>query len=354
MGPMFLNVNRNKRSIALDLKQPAGRDVLLRLAADADVFIYNVRPQAVARLGLAYEDVAAVNPAIIYTGVFGYGQDGPYAARPAYDDLIQGACAVPTLLADAGDGSPRYVPLTIADRIVGLFAVNAILAALRHRDATGRGQRIDVPMFETMANFVLIDHLGGLTFDPPLDHGGYARLLAPKRRPYRTKDGYLCALIYNDKQWRSFFAAIGRPGMQDERFRDHASRIRHIREIYAEVAEIFATRTTAEWMALLEEADIPYTPLRTVEGLLDDPHLAATGFFSHVEHPSEGTIKSMRTPTTWSDSKAESPRPAPVLGEHSLEILRELGLAEESIDALFAEGIAHGPQAAAPAKTDVV
>jgi crotonobetainyl-CoA:carnitine CoA-transferase CaiB-like acyl-CoA transferase len=354
MGPMFLNVNRNKRSIALDLKKPAGRDVLLRLAADADVFIYNVRPQAVARLGLAYEDVAAVNPKIIYTGVFGYGQDGPYAARPAYDDLIQGACAVPTLLADAGDGSPRYVPLTIADRIVGLFAVNAILAALRHRDVTGRGQRIDVPMFETMANFVLIDHLGGLTFDPPLDHGGYARLLAPERRPYRTKDGYLCALIYNDKQWRSFFAAIGRPGMQDERFRDHASRIRHVREIYGEVAEIFTTRTTAEWMALLEDADIPYTPLRTVEGLLDDPHLAATGFISHVEHPSEGTIKSMRTPTTWSDSKADSPRPAPVLGEHSLEILRELGLAEKSIDALFAEGIAHGPQAAAPAKTDVV
>jgi crotonobetainyl-CoA:carnitine CoA-transferase CaiB-like acyl-CoA transferase len=354
MGPMFLNVNRNKRSIALDLKQPAGREVLLRLAADADVFIYNVRPQAVARLGLAYEDVATVNPAIIYTGVFGYGQDGPYAARPAYDDLIQGACAVPMLLADAGDGSPRYVPLTIADRIVGLFAVNAILAALRHRDVTGRGQRIDVPMFETMANFVLIDHLGGLTFDPPLDHGGYARLLAPERRPYRTKDGYLCALIYNDKQWRSFFAAIGRPGMQDERFRDHASRIRHIREIYAEVAEIFATRTTAEWMALLEEADIPYTPLRTVEGLIDDPHLAATGFFSHLEHPSEGTIKSMRTPTAWSDSKLDSPRPAPALGEHSLEILRELGLAEESIDDLFAKGIAHGPQATAPAKTDVV
>jgi crotonobetainyl-CoA:carnitine CoA-transferase CaiB-like acyl-CoA transferase len=187
MGPMFLNVNRNKRSIALDLKQPAGREVLLRLAGDADVFIYNVRPQAMARLGLAYEDVAGSNPAIIYAGVFGYGQDGPYAARPAYDDLIQGACAIPTLLAKAGDGSPRYVPLTIADRIVGLFAVNAILAALRHRDVTGRGQRIDVPMFETMANFVLIDHLGGLTYDPPLDHGGYARLLAPERRPYRTK-----------------------------------------------------------------------------------------------------------------------------------------------------------------------
>jgi crotonobetainyl-CoA:carnitine CoA-transferase CaiB-like acyl-CoA transferase len=359
MGPMFLNVNRNKRSIALDLKQPAGREVLLRLAVNADVFIYNVRPQAVARLGLAYEDLAAVNPKIIYTGVFGYGQDGPYAARPAYDDLIQGGCAIPTLLADAGDGSPRYVPLTIADRIVGLFAVNAILAALRHRDVTGRGQRIDVPMFETMANFVLLDHLGGLTYDPPLDHGGYARLLAPERRPYRTKDGYLCALIYNDKQWRSFFAAIGKPELQDERFRDHSSRICHIREIYAEVAEIFVTRTTAEWMSLLEDADIPYTPLRTIEELLADPHLAATGFFSHVEHPSEGKIKSLRAPTTFGDSRPDSPSPAPTLGEHSREILHELGLADQSIDDLFAKGIVkgndHAPQdaAPAPAKTDI-
>jgi crotonobetainyl-CoA:carnitine CoA-transferase CaiB-like acyl-CoA transferase len=356
MGPMFLNVNRNKRSIALDLKQPAGRDVLLRLAADADVFIYNVRPQAMTRLGLAYEDVAASNPAIIYAGVFGYGQDGPYAGRPAYDDLIQGACAVPTLLAQAGDGSPRYVPLTIADRIVGLFAVNAILAALRHRDVTGRGQRIDVPMFETMAHFVLVDHLGGLTFDPPLDHGGYARLLAPERRPYRTKDGYLCALIYNDKQWRSFFAAIGRPDLKDDRFRDHASRTRHIREIYAEVAGIFATRTTAEWMGILEKADIPYTPLRNIDDLVADPHLHAIGFLSEVEHPSEGAIKSMRVPTTWSDSKTDNPSPAPTLGQHSREILRELGLTELSIADLFAKGVVRGPQSAvaAPASEDLV
>jgi crotonobetainyl-CoA:carnitine CoA-transferase CaiB-like acyl-CoA transferase len=356
MGPMFLNANRNKRSIALDLKQPAGREVLLRLAANADVFIYNVRPQAMARLGLSYEDLAASNPAIIYAGVFGYGQDGPYAARPAYDDLIQGACGVPTLLAQAGDGSPRYVPLTIADRIVGLFAVNAVLAALRHRDVTGRGQRIDVPMFETMAHFVLVDHLGGLTFDPPLDHGGYARLLAPERRPYRTKDGYLCALIYNDKQWRSFFAAIGRPELKDDRFRDHASRTRHIRDIYAEVAGIFATRTTAEWMAILEKADIPYTPLRSIDDLVADPHLHAIGFFTEVEHPSEGTIKSMRMPTTWSDSKTQTPSPAPTLGEHSREILQELGLGEQPIADLFAKGVVHGPQdaAAAPANADLV
>jgi crotonobetainyl-CoA:carnitine CoA-transferase CaiB-like acyl-CoA transferase len=344
MGPMFLNVNRNKRSIALDLKQPAGREVLLRLAANADVFIYNVRPQAMARLGLAYEDVAGSNPAIIYAGVFGYGQDGPYAARPAYDDLIQGACGVPTLLAQAGDGSPRYVPLTIADRIVGLFAVNAILAALRHRDVTGRGQRVDVPMFETMAHFVLIDHFGGLLFEPPLDHGGYARLLAPERRPYRTKDGYLCALIYNDKQWRNFFQAIGRPELEDDRFRDHASRTRHIREIYAEVAGIFATRTTAEWMSLLEEADIPYTPLRTIDDLVADPHLDAIGFFTSIEHPSEGPIKSMRTPLTFGDTKMQSPDPAPMLGQHSREILRELALAPQAIEDLFARGIVHGPQ----------
>jgi len=350
MGPMFLNVNRNKRSIALDLKQAAGRELLLQLAATSDMFIYNVRPQAMARLGLAYEDLASSNPAIIYAGVFGYGQDGPYAARPAYDDLIQGACAIPTLLARAGDGSPRYAPLTIADRIVGLFAVNAILAALRHRDVTGRGQRIDVPMFETMANFVLIDHLGGLTFDPPLDRGGYARLLAPERRPYRTKDGHICALIYNDKQWRSFFHAIERPDMlRDPRICDHASRTRHVREIYAEVAAIFTTRTTADWISLLEEADLPYTPLRSIDDLIEDPHLAETGFFSDVEHPTEGRIKSMRAPTSWSDSKAPPHRPAPALGEHSREILEELGLPQDSIEDLFAKRIVHGPEAAAPA-----
>jgi crotonobetainyl-CoA:carnitine CoA-transferase CaiB-like acyl-CoA transferase len=349
MGPMFLNVNRSKRSIALDLKQPAGRDVLLRLAATCDVFIYNVRPQAMARLGLAYEDLAKANPGIIYVGVFGYGQDGPYAARPAYDDLIQGACAIPTLLGKAGDGSPRYVPLTIADRIVGLFALSAVLAALRHRDVTGQGQRVDVPMFETMANFVLIDHLGGLTFDPPLDQGGYARLLAPERRPYRTKDGYVCALIYNDKQWRSFFDAIGRPEMlRDPRFHDHASRTRHIREIYAEVAAIFAIRTSADWINLLAQADIPYTPLNTITDLIEDAHLAATDFISHIEHPTEGRIKSMRTPIAWSDSKPDPARPAPALGEHSREILQELGLTHESIEDLFEKRVVHGLELPTP------
>ena len=225
MGGMFLNANRGKRSIAIDLKHPDGRDALLRLAENADAIVYNVRPQAMARLGLDYETLAKANPKIVYVGVFGYGQNGPYASKPAYDDLIQGASTIPTLMAMAGDGTPRYVPITMADRVVGLMAVNAILGGLMHQQRTGIGQRIDVPMFESMTDFVLIDHLGGLTYDPPLDHGGYARLLSRYRRPYKTSDGYICALIYNDKQWRSFFAAIGQPEfLEQPRFANHAAR----------------------------------------------------------------------------------------------------------------------------------
>jgi crotonobetainyl-CoA:carnitine CoA-transferase CaiB-like acyl-CoA transferase len=335
MGGMFLNANRGKRSIVIDLKQAEGRATLLRLARGANAIVYNVRPQAMARLGLDYEVLAAANPAILYVGLFGYGQTGPYAAKPAYDDLIQGAAGVPTLIAMAGDGTPRYVPITMADRVVGLKAVNAILGGLMHQSRTGIGQRIDVPMFEEMAEFVLIDHLGGLTYDPPLDHGGYSRLLSRHRRPYKTSDGYICALIYNDKQWKSFFDAIGQQELlQQPRFATHAARHAHIDEIYQEVGRIFVTRTSAEWRELLEHADIPVMPMHTLETILEDPHLDAVGFFRSVEHPVEGRIRQMRVPSSWSKSQPEPGGPAPTFGQHGRDILREAGFSLDEIERL--------------------
>lgn len=323
MGGLFLNTNRGKRSVVLDLKQAEDREKALLLASTCDVLIYNVRPQAMARLGLSYEAVAEVRPDIVYVGVYGYGEDGPYAGKPAYDDLMQGATGLAALFAHEGAGEPRYVPLAMADRVVGLHAVNATLAALLHRSATGRGQKIDVPMFEAMVSMVMNDHLAGRTFVPPLDSGGYERLLAEHRRPYRTSDGFICTLIYNDKHWRAFYAALGKDITTDPRLANHSVRTVHIRDIYAELAATFLERTTEEWTRLLTAADIPVMPLHTMDSLFDDPHLKAINFFEEVEHPSEGSVISMKVPATWSRSPARPGRLAPRLGEHNDEIMDE-------------------------------
>jgi crotonobetainyl-CoA:carnitine CoA-transferase CaiB-like acyl-CoA transferase len=342
MGPIFLNTNRNKRSVVLDLKHPEGIQVLKHLLKDADVLMYNVRPQAMARLGLGHDAVAAINPRIVYAGLFGFGQDGPYAARPAYDDLIQGAATLPHLIARATGGIPRYVPTAMADRIVGQTAVGAILASLIARDRTGRGDRVDIPMFETMVAFVLGDHMGGLTYEPPLDGGGYARQLSPERRPYRTKDGYICALVYNDKQWEGFLKGIGRESLpkEDARFATFAERSRNIDHVYGWLAKVFEGRSTAEWMKLLEHADVPFMPMHDLLSVLDDEHLKATGFFQTVEHPTEGTIRSMRMPPQWQENTAAEARPAPRLGEHTVDVLRESGFGAEEIERLLATGAA--------------
>jgi crotonobetainyl-CoA:carnitine CoA-transferase CaiB-like acyl-CoA transferase len=339
MGPVFLNTNRNKRSIALDLKKPGGRDAVLRLIQSADVLVYNVRPQAMARLQLGYDVVSKINPRLIYAGVFGFGQDGPYAAKPAYDDLIQGATALPALMAQTGDGVPRYVPNALVDRIVGLTAVGAICASLVHRDRTGCGQRLDIPMFETMAGFVMGDHMGGLTYEPPLDKGGYARHLARDRRPYQTSDGYVCVIVYNDKQWENFFKATGRDDLRgNPTFATFAGRATNIDTVYAELARIFEARTTAEWIDLLTEADIPVMPMHDLESILQDPHLVSTGFFPVVDHPSEGKIRSMKAPARWSETPVEPSRLAPRHNEHGLEILHEAGFSADEIAALVREG----------------
>jgi crotonobetainyl-CoA:carnitine CoA-transferase CaiB-like acyl-CoA transferase len=333
-------MNRNKRSIVLDLKNPQGRDALLRLATRADVLVFNTRPQAMKRLRLAYEDVRAVNPRIVYVAAVGYDQTGPYAARPAYDDLIQGAVGLPWLMVRTGAAEPRYVPATLCDRIVGQAAANAVLAALVHRCRTGEGQAVDVPMFETMAQFILGDHFGGRTYEPAIGEPGYPRLLAKFRAPYRTKDGHICALVYNDKQWKSFFDRIGKPGMltSDPRFATHVERAKHIDEIYAFVAEEMRTRTTAEWETLLTDGDIPWMRMHSLDQLIDDPHLAAIGFFRTVEHPSEGRIRTPGVPTRWSASTPDYRHHAPRLGEHSREVLREAGYSDPEIERLIGAG----------------
>ena len=340
MGHIHMHLNRNKRSLVLDLKAPAGLAAALKLVAQSDAMIYNVRPQAMARLGLSYNDVKAINPKLVYVGAYGFSERGSYAGRPAYDDLIQGAAGVPSLTMDQGGDVPRYAPVTLGDRSVGLQTVIATVGALFHAMRTGEGQSVDVTMFESLSQFVLGDHMGGKTFVPPIGDAGYARLIAPHRRPYATADGYLCVLIYNDKHWNNFFEAVGRVDLKnDPRFCDHTSRAANIREVYEFVADIMHTRTTAEWRALLEKADIPNTPMHTIDSLINDPHLNGSGFFPQFQHPTEGTVRTTAPVGEWSETPLSIRRLAPQLGEHSHEILRELGVADEEIAQMVAAGV---------------
>ncbi len=350
MGPMYLQANRNKRSIVVDIKTAGGRDVLKRLCATADVFINNVRPASLRRLGLGPDKLRAANARLIYVSLVGYGETGPYAGRPAYDDLIQGITAIPATISKTGGGEPRYVPLTMADHIVGLNAVHVVLAALFERDRAGEGQAVELAMFETLAQFVLSDHFGGRAYEPPIGKPGYARLLAPDRRPYRTSDGHICVLVYTDRQWEAFFAAIGKAEQfhSDPRFTTPAARAKHYPEAYRLLTEIMPTRTTAEWLTLLRDVDIPATPLNDLDALIDDPHLAKVDFFHEMDHPTEGRIRLVGIPSRWSRSKPAITRHPPALGEQTDEVLREIGLSVAKIAKLRSEG-AVGASAASTA-----
>jgi crotonobetainyl-CoA:carnitine CoA-transferase CaiB-like acyl-CoA transferase len=341
MGHLYMSTNRSKRSIVIDLKRSEGRELLLKLAEKADVLLYNIRPQAMARLGLSYEDVSRVNPKLLYVGAFGFSQRGPNAARPAYDDLIQGMAGIPWLSMKSGAAEPRYAPMILADRVIGLQVAFATLAALHHRGATGIGQRIDVPMYEGLLSIILGEHLAGSMFIPPVGAAGYSRSLAHNRKPHRTLDGYICTLIYTDKHWRSFFEVIGQPQQfeNDTRFSSQGERLKNIDAVYGYLAEALAKRSTAEWMDALGAADIPAARMNSLDDILADEHLEAIGFLQTTDHPSEGTIKEISIPTEWSVSQPALARHAPRLGEHTDEILEEAGLDRQAIDGLVKRGV---------------
>jgi crotonobetainyl-CoA:carnitine CoA-transferase CaiB-like acyl-CoA transferase len=334
MSATFLAINRNKRSIALDLKLPEGREVLARLVRSADVLVHNMRVAAIERLGFGYAAVSALKPDIVYCVATGFAEDGPDRGKPAFDDVIQAACGLASLNGLGRDG-PAYVPSLVADKTTGMAVVNAVLAALLHRARTGQGQLVEVPMFETMVAFMLAEHLGGMAFDPPIGPAGYSRLLEGGRSPAPTKDGHVAMLPYTGDQWRAFFTHAGRADLADRYgIDDRISRNANIAGMYRELASITRERTTAEWIAICGELDIPVAPIVPIGELPAHPQLAATGFFASAEHPSEGRIRVMQPSARFSASPAAVRRPAPRLGEHSEEILREAGYSDAEVGSL--------------------
>ena len=340
MGAFYLACNRNKRSIVLDLKQPAARDALLRLVKDANVLLHNYRPQAARRLGMSYETFRAVNPGIVYVGTYGFRAAGPYGDKPAYDDIIQAASGIASLQASIV-GEPRYVPTIVADKTSSMTVLAAVLAALYHQARTGEGQEVEVPMFESLAAWVMVEHLYGETFTPAADTIGYKRILNPNRRPFKTKDGYLAILPYTDQNWRDFFQLTGRQDLADDpRYKTLGTRLRHIEGLYAEVAKVAVTRTNTEWLAELDRRNIPAMTVNSLESLLHDPHLEAVGFWQLVEHPTEGPLRLPGLPATYGKTPGGIRRLPPRLGEHSEEILREAGFGADEVAALLASGAA--------------
>lgn len=334
MSALFLGVNRGKRGIVLDLKLAEGRAALDRLLGGADVLLHSIRPQKLASLGLDPTETLQRHPRLIYAGLHGFGEAGPYGGRPAYDDVIQGMSGIADLMARQS-GEPRYLPTIAADKVSGLVAAMAILAAVVRRQTTGTGGFVEVPMFETLVAFNLVEHLYGHQFVPPLGDMGYPRAMAPWRKPMPTADGHVCIMPYTDFHWRGFFAAAGAPEwVDDPRFADIGTRTAHIGELYAIAGELITRRTTAEWLALLETAQIPCAPVFALETLESDPHLAATGFFSDVA-TAAGTLRYPGVPVIFDGERPPVGVP-PRLGEHTTAVLAEAGFDAADIAALLA------------------
>ena len=329
MAGVFVNVNRGKRSVVLDLRSDDGKNALRRLIETADVFIHSMRSKAIANLGFSYDKVAAVNPAIIYTNCYGYSRRGPDKDLTAYDDTIQAECGLPAVQ-QMLTGKADFVGTIMADKVAGLTTLYATMMALFHRERTGEGQEVEVGMFETMASFMLVEHANGAMFSPPLGPAIYPRAVAPNRRPYKTKDSYIAALVYNDKQWAAFVEAVRPPWASDPGFATLELRARQIDTVYRLLGETFKERTTGEWLKLLQGLDIPAAPLRTPAELFDNPHLNAVGFFETVDSPS-GPVRFPGVPTWFSHTPGRVAGTAPALGAHTAQVLQELGLTSEPV-----------------------
>jgi crotonobetainyl-CoA:carnitine CoA-transferase CaiB-like acyl-CoA transferase len=321
MGGVFVNVNRGKRSVVLDLQKAEGKSALRALVETADVFIHSMRFKAIAKLGFGYEEVAAINPAIVYTNCYGYSRRGPDRDLAAYDDTIQAECGLPAVQ-QLLTGETNFVATIMADKVTGLTALYATMMALFHRERTGEGQEVEVGMFETMASFMLVEHANGALFTPPLGPANYPRVVAPNRRPYRTKDGYIAALVYNDKQWKAFVDNV-KPAWASDELATLSQRARQIDAVYGLLAQTFSERTTQEWLTLFRELGIPAAPLRTPDELFDNEHLNAVGFFETVDSP-HGPLRFPGVPTWFSRTPGRVAGPAPELGADTREVLDEL------------------------------
>ena len=323
LGGVFTNVNRGKRSLVLDLRQEGDKATLRALIATADVFIHSMRGKAIAKLGFDYQAVKAIKSDIVYTNCYGYSRRGPDGDKPAYDDTIQAECGIPHLQ-QLMTGKPDFMATIIADKVAGLTGLYATMMALFHRERTGEGQEVEVSMFETMASFMLTEHASGMLFEPPLGPAHYHRVVARNRKPYATKDGHVAALVYNDKHWNAFVAAVNPPWATEE-FDTLAKRAKQIDRVYGLLGGTFAERTTQEWLELLEALHIPAAPLRTTDELFDNAHLNAIGFFETVDTP-QGPVRFPGVPTWFSQTPGRVAAGAPELGAHSREVLDELGV----------------------------
>lgn len=311
MGAVYLNLNRNKHSVTLNVKDDADRQRLLALIDGADVFISNVRPRALEKLGLDANTLLARHPRLIYCSAVGFGQDGPYAAHPAFDDIIQAMSGLADLQGRNTD-APSYVNTILADKVAGLTLAYSIPMALYEREKSGLGQAIEVPMFETLVSFTLIEHMGGHSFNPPRAGMGYARVLSSQRRPYQTQDGYIALLPYTDAQWQRFFTLTERPDLAaDPRYLNAQNRARNFDSLYETLASIVLLHNTAQWLKLLAPADIPHSQVNSPEMLFEDPHLVATGFFQRVTHPTEGPLVTTSIPVRFSRTPGSIRKLAP-------------------------------------------